>query len=308
MAIYTTPLKEEIETKNKSTVNDILFGSFIAGVFDESVLHEFDANGEEDNVEDDEDYTLDDDDQENQNDDQDDNQDEETPEDNPDTDNPDENGEYELEDPDAENQDQADETQVEDRDPNTEEDPNEGEDAGDEGEYTLEDPDAQPEGDETQPDDNTNPEDPNVGGEDAGDEEYSLDDPDNANSGTGEQETEDKLSAIAQIEKDLFEKLTPEQKEIKIKALKQNYVDLYNKCDGILEMITDSNPGGEEEAQLFDFIQKTLVELQDNCHDYLTYTFDTKSYLDNDAQFKQYLVILNSVKKILEEFTDKKPE
>lgn len=288
-----------IPKKNKKTIENILLNSFIIGTFGESVLHEFDANGEEDEVEDNEDYTLNDEDQadnENQ-----DTQDDQTEEENtPDTETetPEEDEEYELDNPDAQNQDQnTDQNDVEDT-------------AGDEDEYTLDDPDAEPEGNETQSDDNTNPEDPTTDGDeqDAGGEEYKLDDPDDPNGGTGEQDTKDKMNAIAQIEKDLFEKLTPEQKEIKIKTLKQNYVDLYNKCDEILEMINNSNPSGEEEAQLFDFIQKTIVELQDNCHDYLTYTFDTKGYLDNDAQFKQYLTILNSIKKILGEFVEKKPE
>ena len=279
-----------IPQKNKKTIENILSNSFIIGTFGESVLHEFDANGEEDEVEDNEDYTLNDEDQtdnENQ-----DTQDDQTEEENtPDTETetPEEDEEYELDNPDAQNQDQnTDQNDVEDT-------------AGDEDEYTLDDPDAEPEGNETQSDDNTNPEDPTTDRDeqDAGGEEYKLDDPDDPNGGTGEQDTKDKMNAIAQIEKDLFEKLTPEQKEIKIKTLKQNYVDLYNKCDEILEMINNSNPSGEEEAQLFDFIQKTIVELQDNCHDYLTYTFDTKGYLDNDAQFKQYLTILNSIKKIL---------
>lgn len=295
-----------IPQKNKKTIENILLNSFIVGALDESVLYEFDANGEEDEV-DDEDYTLNDEDQtdnENQ-----DTQDDQTEEENtPDTETeiPEEDEEYELDNPDAQNQDQIDETQPEDQDP----DQNVEDTAGDEDEYTLDDPDAEPEGNETQSDDNTNPEDPTTDGDeqDAGGEEYKLDDPDDPNGGTGEQDTKDKMNAIAQIEKDLFEKLTPEQKEIKIKTLKQNYVDLYNKCDEILEMINNSNPGGEEEAQLFDFIQKTIVELQDNCHDYLTYTFDTKGYLDNDAQFKQYLTILNSIKKILGEFVEKKPE
>ena len=279
-----------IPQKNKKTIENILSNSFIIGTFGESVLHEFDANGEEDEVEDNEDYTLNDEDQtdnENQ-----DTQDDQTEEENtPDTETetPEEDEEYELDNPDAQNQDQnTDQNDVEDT-------------AGDEDEYTLDDPDAEPEGNETQSDDNTNPEDPTTDRDeqDAGGEEYKLDDPDDPNGGTGEQDTKDKMNAIAQIEKDLFEKLTPEQKEIKIKTLKQNYVDLYNKCDEILEMINNSNPSGEEESQLFDFIQKTIVELQDNCHDYLTYTFDTKGYLDNDAQFKQYLTILNSIKKIL---------
>ncbi len=288
-----------IPKKNKKTIENILLNSFIIGTFGESVLHEFDANGEEDEVEDNEDYTLNDEDQtdnENQ-----DTQDDQTEEENtPDTETetPEEDEEYELDNPDAQNQDQnTDQNDVEDT-------------AGDEDEYTFDDPDAEPEGNETQSDDNTNPEDPTTDRDeqDAGGEEYKLDDPDDPNGGTGERDTKDKMNAIAQIEKDLFEKLTPEQKEIKIKTLKQNYVDLYNKCDEILEMINNSNPSGEEEAQLFDFIQKTIVELQDNCHDYLTYTFDTKGYLDNDAQFKQYLTILNSIKKILGEFVEKKPE
>lgn len=302
MAIYTTPL-DNIEKREKTESQkvhanitkeaSIMLNGFTSGIFENSILHEFDANGEEEDMGEDDDYTVED--QEDTN-----------------TDNNQGNNPNNIEDGNEGNADDdeyalpdEDETDDENTDDDQQTDNTDEEDITDD-EYTLDD---EGEDDNQQNPDNEEDTEGNAGTEDdnTGDEDdYSLDgsDIDGENNG-GDESVQDKLDSIAQIEKELFEKLTPEQKEIKIKALKKNFMDLHGKCNSILDMINDASPNGEAVVKVFDYIQKTVSELQDNMHDYLTNTFDTKSYLDNDAQFKQYLAVLNSVKKILDEFIDK---
>lgn len=307
-------LKEKVEKQSSTTGTEkkesFYFSGFTAGIFENSILHEFDANGEEEDVED-EDYTVDDNEEDNQDNDQENTENNgettDNTEDQPETQDDEGDEEYTLDEPENAGDDIApqDDAGVDDTPDNTDE-PNEtGDEDNNEDEYTLDDPGE--EGgedagtDDQQDGDATGGETPADGEE--GDEEYSLDDGSSNNGEEGpDDDMQDKLDSIKQIEKDLFENLTPEQKEIKIKTLKKNFMTLHGKCTSILDMINDSTPSEESVVQVFDYIQKTVQELQDNMHDYLTYTFDTKGYLDNQAQFKQYLTILNSVKNILNEF------
>ena len=291
-----SPIKQ---TEKNEAVQNILNRLYISGIMNinESIINEFDANGEEKNIpnatdgDDGDAYTFDDD------------------ENNADATG---GGNATTTDNNTGNQssaeDQNNDTGENGTDQNTEDD-----------EYNF---DNNTEDDTQTQDDNTGEEDTgNTNQTDDNEDEYTLDDTDNQDEGedgedTGDgataDDTEDQKSAVNKIESELFEKLSPKQKEIKIKALKQNYLDLYSKCGDIIELVTNSTPGGEDETRIFDFVSKTVTELQENIHDYLTNTFGTKGYIDNDAQFKQYLVILDSIKKILDEFlnidTDKKTE
>ena len=192
-----------------------------------------------------------------------------------------------------------------------------GEDTSNEDEYNLDDSEDTSDTEDSTTDDGTQPQDGENNGSDdsTSDDEYNMDGDDSSSSdldgedGNNEDEAQ---SGLKKIEGELFENLSPKQKEIKIKALKQNFLDLYDRCGDVIDLISDNTPASEEESRIFDFVSKTVTELQSNVHDYLADTFGTKTYIDNDAQFKQYLVILDSVKKILDEFldvkTDKKEE
>lgn len=189
-----------------------------------------------------------------------------------------------------------------------------GENTSNEDEYNLDDSENASDTEDSTTDDGTQPQD--VEDDDStSDDEYNMDGDNSSSSdldgedGNNEDEAQ---SGLKKIEGELFENLSPKQKEIKIKALKQNFLDLYDRCGDVIDLISDNTPASEEESRIFDFVSKTVTELQNNVHDYLADTFGTKTYIDNDAQFKQYLVILDSVKKILDEFldikTDKKEE
>ena len=273
-------------------------------------LEDFNADGEEEDQDNNDDYTMGDDEEDTQEDNQDQNdQDDNTDTQDTDGPEPEESEEYNMDDDDGQEGEDApegQEGQEEDRGEEDEEDNNEDE-------YTLDNPEGgedNQEGEEGQEDEG----DQGEGGEDGPDqedsEEYSMDGDgqgggegdDSGDLGSDDTTEDDKLDSIKQIEKELFDKMTPEQKKIKIEALKQNYIDLFNRCDTILDTLTEANPEDESTSKIFVFIQNTLSEMKENIHDYLTKTFDTKGYIENDAQFKQYLVIIDSIDKLLENF------
>ena len=209
--------------------------------------------------------------------------------------------------------------------------PDAGDDAGD-GEYTLgddggddpagatdidmDDPDS--EGGEGNPEEDEG--EPGEGGDDdpAGATDIDMDDPD-SEGGEGDgtddgidssdpdsSDSENQMSGLKAIENELFENLTDKQKQIKIKELKNNYVELFNRCDGIIDIINSRKPSDETTVQIFEYINNVILDLQNTVHDYLEHAFATKSYLENDAQFKSYLNILNTINNILKELNIEK--
>ena len=197
------------------------------------------------------------------------------------------------------------------------------EDAG-EDDYTL--PDAGEEGEDAEGGEDTGEEDDNnFDVDDAGEGEDNTDAEGNdpgadaggatgdddliGGNGSGEDVSDDvQIPNLRDVQQKLFDQLTPEQQQIKVEELKKNYAELYSRCANILKIITDSNPGDDNTVKVFDYVQKTMNDLQTHIYYYISNTFDTKTYIENDIQFKQFLTILNTIKKILDEINTEKKE
>ena len=215
-----------------------------------------------------------------------------------------------------------------------------GTDGGDNDDYTLDDIGVEDDGNK-QPADNAgdgetegqNAEDggaeaPNAGNDNGENDDYDINDGgegEDDNGGAGDNDDTDdggmdtstsdgpedelvQVPNLKDVEKQLFDQLTPEQQKIKITELKTNFANLYEKCANILELISNSNPGDDNIIKVFDYVSKTVTDLQSHLYYYITNTFDTKSYIENDAQFKQFLAILGTIKSILDEISPKKEE
>lgn len=285
-------------------------------------LEDFNADGEEEDQDNNDDYTMGGDEEDTQED----NQDQTDQDDNTDTQaadgpEPEESEEYDMDDNEGQEED------VPEGQEGQEGDQDEGDEDNNEDEYTLDNPEEgednqegeegqegegdQEEGGEDGPDQEDS-EEYSMDGDEGGDDQGGGEGDDGGDLGSDDTTEDDKMNSIKQIEKELFDKMTPEQKKIKIETLKQNYIDLFNRCDTILDTLTEANPEDESTSKIFVFIQNTLSEMKENIHDYLIKTFDTKGYIENDAQFKQYLVIIDSIDKLLENFVktddDKQPE
>ena len=133
-------------------------------------------------------------------------------------------------------------------------------------------------------------------GQDTGDEEESTDDADSS--------PDD--SKLKQLEGELFDQLSDEQKKIKINELKKCFEEMHTRCDGIIKMVTNVTAPDEESSKIFEYLNDNLTDLKQYIYDYFTYTFDTKSYLENSAQYHKYIAVLNSLNSILETLIKKK--
>lgn len=99
---------------------------------------------------------------------------------------------------------------------------------------------------------------------------------------------------IKQLEDELFSKFTSAQIVIMSRTLKKNYNELFIMLDDLVDRINDI-PKAMEYIDIIEFISNKLSDLRDMVSDYLYYTFDTKSYTENEIAYKRFIIIANQI-------------
>ena len=174
---------------------------------------------------------------------------------------------------------------------------------GEEDEYQMNDPEADDTGEGN--DQGAEGEEGNDGNED----EYQMNDPEADDTGeggegtddtAGNEPTDDPSSKLKDIEKSIFDQLTPEQQAAKTKELKSLYTDTYNKCQTIVDMVSTAEKEPSQ-AKVYDYIINNLVDLQKYIRDYLDDIFDSKTYIENMTELQKYLAILDTINNVFEE-------
>lgn len=176
-------------------------------------------------------------------------------------------------------------------------------------------------GDAGNDDATNNPDDDGIQDPGNGDEDFSIDstpdddfntdnDDDNSSdsgsssSSSDSNDEEPTVSADSLKAKDgkLFEDLEPAEQELKLKELKEQYINLYQTCDSIIDKINSLSKDYEEINDQLKRVVNILFTTKKMIADYLLHIFDSKSYIENDVQYNNYLSILNSVKNIIKEY------
>lgn len=111
---------------------------------------------------------------------------------------------------------------------------------------------------------------------------------------------EDPDQDLKDAENDIFNGLSDQDKVIKINELKDLYQDLYNRVITLYDKVNNI-PKDDELIKVYNFIIDNLSDLKQFVYDYLTNTFDNKTYLENMVNYKKYLSTLNVINGILEE-------
>ena len=111
---------------------------------------------------------------------------------------------------------------------------------------------------------------------------------------------EDPDQDLKDVENDIFNGLSDQDKVIKINELKDLYRDLYNRIITLYDKVNDI-PKDDELIKVYNFIIDNLSDLKQFVYDYLTNTFDNKTYLENMVNYKKYISTLNVINGILEE-------
>jgi len=101
------------------------------------------------------------------------------------------------------------------------------------------------------------------------------------------------------INTEIFDSLTPEEQAVKIKELKRLYKDLYTSVVDLSTRVRDTKID-EDNIDMMDRINSDLYDLKTYIRDYFTNSFETKSYIENDIKFSQFLFYLNSIKDVIE--------
>lgn len=103
---------------------------------------------------------------------------------------------------------------------------------------------------------------------------------------------------IQDLEKDIYADLNEPQMDIRNRELKQNFVDLYNMIGDVSERINDISKDSTSMRPL-EFVASKLNSLSDTVSDYLTNTFSTKSYMENDINYHLFLKTIEDINAIL---------
>lgn len=145
----------------------------------------------------------------------------------------------------------------------------------------------------------------NEGGDEGGGEETASDNPlgDNGGGG-GEDGSSNSMSDGEQganpINTKIFDTLSAEEQQIKIKELKRLYKELYTSVNDIM-MKMQNMKLTEDNMEVMSRINADLYSYKADLMEYFTNTFDNKSYVENDIMFNQFLYYFMSIRNVIEE-------
>lgn len=201
--------------------------------------------------------------------------------------------ETEDEEADAENEDEANDDNNE-----NEEDPQEAENAEDDANEEPEDADPGEEDEELETiddDDETTGGDEGDGTDETGDP--SADDSDLGDDTTDENDPHKKLK---ELEAEIFDQLSEEEKEMKKNELKKLYILLIEKSESIFALAQEITKT-DDTVKLIDYILNTLMDLKTYLGDYVSDIYDNRTYLQNNVNFQKFLTIFDSIHAIFQE-------
>lgn len=118
---------------------------------------------------------------------------------------------------------------------------------------------------------------------------------------------EEKKDEIAEIEADIFKDLSPEQLNIKVTELKNKFLEIHTSTSNTLIRL-QSISKTEDNRKVVDFCVAKLTELKELVYYYITATFDTKSYVENNINLQQYISTLATIGKLLKGIIPKKEQ
>ena len=132
-----------------------------------------------------------------------------------------------------------------------------------------------------------------TGGDDMGGDDGSGDETDGGSDDTGDNQN-GQDSELKAAEDELYSDLSDQQKLLRDKALKINYIELHKTITIILERL-NTVVKDTYNLQILDFVIDTMERLKDYVKDYLTETFDTKTYQENFLFYQQVLITIKKI-------------
>lgn len=125
----------------------------------------------------------------------------------------------------------------------------------------------------------------------------------NAGEDADQGEDESLSSDIKSYEKELYSTLSPEERIMKNKILKRQYVTLYNTCQNAIDKFNNITSLEDVDSQIRR-ASNILYDLKNMISDYVLNVYNSKSYIENDVQFNRYLAILSTVKAVTDDMVN----
>lgn len=194
---------------------------------------------------------------------------------------------------------------LEDADENKEDNPNDNEDAGNENQDQNQDnpPANEGGGDEggdpgdfDMPDEEGGNEEDEEGGEEGGDDIGGEDTGDMGDTGGND--------PVKDIESEIFANMSSEQLAIKNKELKNRFLTMYNDIQNIMDRLNEI-PKTVEIIRPLAFIFRKLDYTADMIVDYVTDTYDTLGYVENEINYNKFYSILIGIDNMFQEVIKK---
>lgn len=111
-------------------------------------------------------------------------------------------------------------------------------------------------------------------------------------------------NAAKKKDREIFDTLSPQEQKIKTVKLKELFMDLYNRCDQIMDKYDSIGVDYEDLGLPIHKSIEALYGLKQMISTYLLYLFDSKTYIENDIQFNRFLTALNQIKLISKDMRD----
>ena len=133
----------------------------------------------------------------------------------------------------------------------------------------------------------------------SGGEDNSSSSPDTSSSSTSTDSDEDlEDNELKKKDRELFDTLSDAEQKIKIRTLKELFVELYSNTDNFIDKFNSLSIEYDDANEQLNRVISTLYNLKKMISDYLLHKFDTSSYIENDIMFNKYLSMLNSIKNV----------
>ena len=135
-----------------------------------------------------------------------------------------------------------------------------------------------------------------------GDDSDETEDPsgDNSDFGSDTADENDPHKKLKELEAEIFDQLSEEEKEMKKNELKKLYILLIEKSESIFALAQEITKT-DDTVKLIDYILNTLMDLKTYLGDYVSDIYDNRTYLQNNVNFQKFLNIFDSIHAIFQE-------
>lgn len=121
--------------------------------------------------------------------------------------------------------------------------------------------------------------------------------PDGDGQSTGAEPSDEEAD---QSESQLYDTLSDDQKKIRILQLKINFQNLYREADSVLNAINNI-PKSDSNIETLRRLIDTLNNVKQYVLDYVTRSYDSTTYLDNNQVYIKFIGVFRTIRKVIDD-------